>query len=401
MNIVVITREEFPFGGAATNRMLTYLPGLVSKGHKVTVLCTFLSQKDNAKLLNERGECNYHGIQIKYVAGRKPWPIGTKQYLSKALLVLRKWLNMRRYLISHKHEIDVVQLYSADVCLYKRCSKICRQLGLKYTIERSELPDIVKHKEKFIHTRKGEAYIQRSEKAFGLFDGWILETQTLVDYYSQFFSSHARYAIIPMTVDVDRFSVPKKDHPDYGKYIAYCGNMSEVDGISILIKAYSLVHRKYPTIKLVLAGESADVPSQKRLVVSLGLHNDVVFLGRLSRNEVPQFLADATVLVLASPTSDRACATMPCKVGEYLCTANPVVVTGLGEINKYLKDGDSAFLSKPDSPEAFAAKLDEVLSDLPRAMEIGLRGKQVAIDNFGSEAQATRIEHFYKELIKD
>lgn len=399
MNLVVVTREEFPFGGAGTNRMLTYLPGIVALGHNVTVLCLFLSNKENAKLLDKNGECIYDGVRIKYVAGSKPWPIGEKKYFTKAYLAYKSRKKAYSFLKTNRNNIDIVQLYSIDIKTFERYNKICRKLGLKYIIERSELPDIVKNSDKYNATASGKRYIRRSEKSFGLFDGWILETQTLLDYYSQFFSPNVKCVIVPMTVDVERFSQAKSANPRFGKYIAYCGNMSEVDGISILIKAYAIVHKKYNDIKLVLAGESSDVLLQQQLAKSLGLKDDIIFLGKISRDEVPQFLTDATMLVLASPTSDRSCATMPCKVGEYLCTANPVVVTGLGEINKYLKDGESAFLSKPDSSEEFALKMEEVLENINKANEVGLRGKMVAIENFSTNAQVLRIEMFYKELI--
>ena len=401
MNIVVVTKEEFPFGSAATNRVLTYMPGIAALGHQVTIMCLFLSRKENVELLDENGECVFNDLRIKYVAGNKPWPVGKQSYLTKAFLMLKARLMSKKYLSENRNDIDIVQMYSTDIVLYERYAKWCNKLGLKYTIERSELPDIIKNKEKYDHSNKGAKYIRRSEQAFGLFDGWILETQTLVDYYCRFFAPNTKCVIVPMTVEVNRFNIPKKFDSRFGRYIAYCGNMAEVDGVSILIKAYSLVKQKYPDVKLVLAGDSSAVPAQKQLVQSLGLKDDVVFLGRLSRDEVPQFLANATILALASPTSDRACASMPCKVGEYLCTGNPVVVTGLGEINKYLVDGESAFLSQPDSAESFAEKITEVLSDLERARSVGLKGKEVAIQKFGSDAQVKRIESFYKELKKN
>lgn len=398
MNIVIVTKEEFPYGGAASNRVLTYMPGLVALGHQVTILCLFLSRKENAELLDENGECIFQGIRIKYAAGKIPWPVGKKAYLTKALLRYKARRNAKRFLEQNKKVIDVVQMYSTEIELYERYGKICHDLGLKYCIERSELPDIIKYKERFDHSEKGAKYIERSEKAFSLFDGWILETQTLVDYYQKFFRPGTKCAIVPMTVDVERFTLDRSKTSKYGRYIAYCGNMQEIDGISILIKAYAIMHKNYPDVELVLAGESSDTPAQKQLADSLGLKDNIIFLGRISRDEVPPLLADATILALASPTSDRACASMPCKVGEYLCTGNPVVVTGLGEINKYLKDGVSAYLSKPDSAEAFADKLDEVLSDYEKACTIGLAGKDVAIKSFGSEAQVKRVEAFYKEL---
>ena len=399
MNIVLITKEEFPYGSAASNRVLTYMPGIVAAGHQVTILGLFLSREENVALLDDNGECVFQGIKIKYAVGKKPWPAGKKSYLTKFLLLHQARRNAKKYLEKNKDDIDIVQMYSTDIAMYERYSRICRRLNLKYCIERSELPDIIKYKDRFEHSEKGSKYIERSHNAFGLFDGWILETQTLVDYYSKYFTPNTRCAIVPMTVDVERFTVKKSSSTKYGRYIAYCGHMGEIDGISILIKAFSVVHSKYPDVKLVFAGDSKDVPAQKKLSSSLGLEDDVVFLGRISRDEVPQLLADATILALASPTSDRACASMPCKVGEYLCTGNPVVVTGLGEINMYLKDGESAYLSSPDSAEAFAEKLLEVLSDLDKARVIGQKGKQVAIESFSSEAQVKRIENFYLDLI--
>ncbi len=400
MNIVIVTREEFPYGAAATNRMLTYLPGIASLGHTVTVLCLFLSQNRNLQLLDKNGECYYEGITIKYPSGNIQWPIGRNKLLTKTFLFVKARLNALYYIWKNRITTDIVQVYSSDVSLYYIFGKLCKWLQLPFLIERSELPDFVKEKEKFSKTREGRKYKQKCERAYAFFDGWILETQTLVDYYSQFFSTHAQKVVVPMTVEVDRFDIEKNPITKYGEYIAYCGNMAEYDGVSILIKAFNIFHKKYPNVKLILAGDSEDVPKQKQLAESLGIKKEVIFLGRVSRDEVPQLLADATILALASPTSDRACATMPCKVGEYLCTGNPVVVTGLGEINKYLKDGESAYLSAPDNEEAFAQKLEEVMSDMERAKVIGNKGKEVALQCFGSDAQVNRIEAFYKKVIE-
>ena len=399
MNIVIVTREDFPFGGAATNRMLTYLPGLVAMGHKVTVLCLFLSREENARLLDSNAEYVYKGVCIKYIAGRKRWPVGEKKYLTKIVLLIKERFCSYYYLFRNRRVIDLIQVYASETSIYERFGKWCRRFDIKYMIERSELPAIFKYRERYKETSKGRLFVRRTEKAYGLFDGWILETQILVDYYSKFFASNAKCLIVPMTVEVDRFAIDKNPNPRFGKYLAYCGNMSEIDGISVLIKAFAIIHKKYNDVKLILAGDSSDVPAQKILSETLGVKDDVLFLGRLSRDEVPHFLADATALVLASPTSERACATMPCKVGEYLCTGNPVVVTGIGEINKYLKDGESAYLSPPDSEIAFAQKLDEMLSDISRAEKIGKKGKEVSLRHFGSEAQVKRIEAFYHELI--
>ena len=196
----------------------------------------------------------------------------------------------------------------------------------------------------------------------------------------------------------ERFSDVPKTESVYGNYIGYCGNMRDYDGVSILIRAFGKIALKYPTINLVLAGNSPDVENQKRIVEELDIKDRVFFIGRLNRDEVPQFLSNASVLALASPTSDRACASMPCKVGEYLCTDVPVVVTALGELPKYLTDGVDSFLAIPDSVDGFADKLEDALSDMPRANKIGIEGHRTAMREFDGEKQAERIIAFFESL---
>ena len=91
---------------------------------------------------------------------------------------------------------------------------------------------------------------------------------------------------------------------------------------------------------------------------------------------------------------------MPCKVGEYLCTGRPVIVTGLGEIPKYLQDGVSAYLAKPDNEEFFAYKLEEVLRDSVKANIVGENGRAVALQEFASPVQAGHIIAFFEVLLK-
>ena len=49
------------------------------------------------------------------------------------------------------------------------------------------------------------------------------------------------------------------------------------------------------------------------------------------------------MLVLARPDNIQAKGGFPTKLGEYLATGNPVVVTKVGEIPNYLIDGVNAF----------------------------------------------------------
>ncbi len=403
MYIPIIYTGSFPYGQASANRVLSYAVEMANLGQEVQVisLVTYdqpFTDEERADLM-KHAAITYKGVNVHYVSGRNFWPREKGKKVKKLWLYLKGVLRATKLLKRRKGEYKSVIMYGSSVFQYFWLSRVVKRNNAKLVVERAELPSIEQKKSRYEKSFTGRLLIHLTKKAFNKPDAWILETQHLVDYYIPLGKPNCPYLVVPMTVDIDKYSEPSKIFSPYSPYIAYCGNMSETDGISILIKAFSFIADKSPSYKLVLAGDSSAVPAQKRLVAELGLDNRVVFLGRIKSETVPQFLKNASFLVLASPTSVRSTTTMPCKVGEYLCTGNPVVVTNLGEIPKYLTDGVSAFLPEADSPEKFAMGLEKAMNtDKDTLISIGKEGYRVAEANFNSTVQAKRIVEFLIEL---
>jgi glycosyltransferase involved in cell wall biosynthesis len=405
MFIPIIYTGSFPYGDASANRILSYAVEMAKFGHEVQVmsLVTYdqpFTDKEREDLMR-CSAITYRGINVHYVSGADFWPREKGKKVRKLWLYLRGIIRATSLLNKRKGDYTSIMTLSSSIFQHFWFSYVAKKNHVKLIIERAELPSIEQEKSRYEKSFLGRLLILLTKKAFKKPDAWILETQHLVDYYIPLGKPNCPYLIVPMTVDIAKYSEPTKTFSPYSPYIAYCGNMSEADGISILIKAFSFIADKFPSYKLVLAGDSPAVSAQKRLVAELGLDNRIVFLGRIESETVPQFLKNASFLVLASPTSVRSTTTMPCKVGEYLCTGNPVVVTNLGEIPKYLTDGVSAFLPEPDSPEQFALGLEKAMNtDKDTLISIGKEGYKVAEANFNSAIQTKRIVDFLIELAK-
>lgn len=404
MNIAIIYGGPFPYGQASANRILSYAREMVKLGHIVQVHCLVtynqpFTSKQNEQL-TKNGIVDYEGIQCIYTSGLNYWQKEGQSFFKKLMIIIKGCIGSFKLLYKNRKMLDSLLLSGSEVYLYLFFHLVALVCKLKLIVERSELPDIYKKKEVLGRTIYGWLYIILSRYAFHKVDGWFVETTLLANVYRKWAKKDATFFIAPMTVELDRFIGLKKNITSDSPYIAYCGNMREDDGISILIKAFSLISHRYPSYKLLLAGNSEDVKTQMKIVEDLGIKKKVRFLGQINRDKIPQFLVNADILALASPTSERSIATMPCKVGEYLATGNPVVVTCLGEIPKYLKNGENAFLSEPDSYVKFSDKLDEVISDYYRSRCVGEKGKQVAIREFNSYAQAVRIVNYLETMKK-
>jgi glycosyltransferase involved in cell wall biosynthesis len=87
---------------------------------------------------------------------------------------------------------------------------------------------------------------------------------------------------------------------------------------------------------------------------------------------------------------------MPSKIAEYMAVKVPIVVTRVGELDRFLTDKDNCFMAMPDSIEDFAFKMREALN---------YDDKQSIVDNafltveqFGEENQARLLSFYLKKL---
>ena len=110
--------------------------------------------------------------------------------------------------------------------------------------------------------------------------------------------------------------------------------------------------------------------------------------------KIPDFLQKSAVLVLARPDNIQAKGGFPTKLGEYLATGRPVLVTTVSDIPIYIKHKQNGFLARPGSAVDFAEKLEDILSDYDMAERVGVEGKKLANTHFNNIYQAKRIIEF-------
>lgn len=223
--------------------------------------------------------------------------------------------------------------------------------------------------------------------------GVIVISQGLKQYYIDSGCSPERVHIVNMIVDTTRFDGLQKQPTE--PYIAYCGTASNnKDGVDQLIKAFAIVVKKHPDYKLYIIGST---PSKKdrfgnyELTKELGIENNIVFTGVVPAEQMPQLLKNAAILALDRPNNLQARYGFPTKLGEYLLTGNPVVVTSVGDIPLFLKHRENALIASPDDIEGFANQLCWTIEHPDEARIIGEKGKKVAEESFNYMTETKKI----------
>ena len=165
------------------------------------------------------------------------------------------------------------------------------------------------------------------------------------------------------------------------------------------LERISELSKQHPEMKLTLIGgfESAQTKDNVyKLIQTLSIKDNVIITGEVSSDEMPILLAESKLLVLSRPNSIQAQYGFPTKLGEYLMTKNPIVITDVGDFKMYLKDKHDIIYTIPDDAEDFAAKINWVLNNYSIALQIGANGKNVAMKSFNYKIEAQKLLDFTK-----
>lgn len=376
--MLYILNFQYSPNNAATNRLLAYYRAFDQMGVKAHVI--YVHPDRQYSRIDEK----FSNIQITYLWNKfLPYrgffgKLTYGRYVSRFLSMLKPG--------------DIVYTYSVSA-LTRACTQI---KGVKVYAERTEHPEASAGFPSSLAALTPEEHYETLQRLAGLF----VISEPLRDYYSSHGVANSKIEIINMTVDPSRFmKIHKTSCKD--RYIAYCGTASNnKDGVDELIKSFAIVAQQLPDVKLYIVGKT---PSKEQrfgnmeLVESLGLKDRVLFTGIVKSENIPQLLMNAEVLALDRPDNLQAKYGFPTKLGEYLLTKNPVVVTAVGDIPKFLKDGVSALIAKPSDAEDFSSKLIWALTHKDEAARIGRVGCSVAMENFNSFTEAQKIVKFLKK----
>jgi glycosyltransferase involved in cell wall biosynthesis len=389
---IILYPNSFPIGGAATNRIIHICKALNQEGNILKLYVTRPTEKRNNIQTTRTG--NYDAIEFCYVNKSIIWP---ERLINK---VICQFIGIiKTSIILAKEDYDIVLSYADYSFIHHFIYFLfvkARQKKIVYAID--EYPWSVIYRTNSIFNKLFLRFFYR------LFDALLIMTFKLMDYYSTKIRDGALMYHLPMTVETERFNSQVSSLKENPSYIAYCGydiknvgsTIFSKDGVDILIDAFAILSKQHQNILLYIIGESNEY--RFRQVEKLNLKEKVIFTGNVNRNDIPKYLCNAELLVLARPDNLQAEGAFPSKLGEYLATGNPVVVTKVGEIPLYLKDNWNAFLAEPGNVQSFAERMDYALSNPDLAKKVGIRGKELAENEFDYKRQGIKLQEFLNKI---
>lgn len=390
--LVVGDAFSFPNGQGATARVHAVARGLSAAGCRVRILITRPSERPSDRPLNRHARGVVGGVPFEYTSGSTILsPSFWGRRTAEAMGLLRTTLFAAQ-------GCDAVVIYTTgSVLLPLGVGLVARLQGAVVVKDASELP-FVYRRGTGLRGRYQRWYVARVQRTY---DGVIVISAYLDDYFRRVLRRGTTNLLVPILVDVEEFKSASSATLPEPHMILYAGDLGHVGEVEALLRVFAGLAVCHRDARLTILGDSARTGRRDelaRLADSLGLCGMVEFAGLIPRRDLPERLARAAVLVLPRAAGAFSTAGFPTKLAEYLATGRPVVVTAVGDIRRYLHDGQDAFLAPPDDEEAFLSRLEYVLDHPDEAAAVGLRGRGLARREFDYKTHGLRIARFLADL---
>ncbi len=150
------------------------------------------------------------------------------------------------------------------------------------------------------------------------------------------------------------------------KVLIYQGAVNRGRGLEMIINAMKYL----PEAMFFIVGEGDEEKELEKLVLKTSLYNRVIFYGRVPFEEL-KFLTMQADLGLSA--EEDICLnyrySLPNKLFDYIHAGIPVLVSGMPEMEKIVKERQIGKIISDRSPEKLAAKIRAMLSDDESVME--------------------------------
>ena len=222
-----------------------------------------------------------------------------------------------------------------------------------------------------------------------------------------------KVSVVPCGVDINLFTPKPKTEaratlqlPVHRPIILFVGRIEPLKGIDTLIKAISIVFQKTewrsetPLLLIIggtpedsLVANSHEVERLRILRESLGLTDQIVFMGSKPQESLPYYYSAADVLVVPSHYESFGMVAL-----EAMACGTPVIASKVGGLSLAVQDGSTGYLVPDRNPEQLAGKIEQLLTQPELARDIGQKAVEWA-RQFRWPLIAQRILEIYDELL--
>jgi glycosyltransferase involved in cell wall biosynthesis len=224
-----------------------------------------------------------------------------------------------------------------------------------------------------------------------LFDRIIIPSESQLNEFG--LAKHREKIVLATdhTVDLENFRIIRTIK-ERKKLVAYVGRLIEEKGVLNFVYSIPAILHRDSEINILIAGEGPLFDKILEYLTRENLNVHTKLLSWITHDRLPEYLNEAVLLVIPSFTE-----TGPMIALEAMACGTPVLATRVGYIEDIVKDGETGFLLRNNSPDTIAESVLKAVSH-PNLDRISSNARLVAEKQASHEKGVEDYSRFLKEL---
>ena len=389
INSAVIYQSPFPplEGGSGGDRRVKDLSIALSYYSNNTTLIIPEWHKINSKNIS------YNEFKIKY--------IGSFFNNIKFVNRLFFWYNLTKWIKNNNYNLVLLYMNTFECIPFIIYLK---RHNVKIIFEISDLNTKTSRGIKKVKHLLTENFIPR-------FSNLNIGISKLIKDHLNIYAPNIKSIIIPILADTDSFifDTNKKNYI-YEKYnlrntdiiFMYAGTFWKEEGVRNLILGFDIASKKLNNIKLFIAGKNIKNDNRfddiDEITKNLDSKSYIYQLGWISTDDLLSYYCSADVLAAPQKKSVFNTAALPTKLAEYSLMKKAIIVTNIGDVNKYFINNFNSILLDETDENTISNVILELAKNEELRIKLGENAYLTAIKYFDRKKQG---EIIFKNLFYD
>lgn len=201
------------------------------------------------------------------------------------------------------------------------------------------------------------------------------------------FICQCHYKRLPMDAPLRQDLAPNGE-----KLLVHVSNFRPVKRAVDCVEIFAEVKKQNLKARLVMVGDGPERSACVYRAEQLGVSDDAIFVGK--QTNISDYLGVSDVFLLPSELESFGLAALEAQACEL-----PVIATRIGGIPEVVNDGETGYLSDIGDTKKMASDAVKLLSDEELRRTFGTRGREVAIERYGTEKIIPQYIAFYESVL--
>lgn len=200
--------------------------------------------------------------------------------------------------------------------------------------------------------------------------------------------------VLPNGVEPDDYE-PVKRQP-LRSNIYYFGVVNTLDLIEDILRATPAIVRAVPDATITIVGGGSALDDARALVRKLRIAKSVEFTGWVNILDVQRYTRYGDVAVCYQPDTKTVRAASNMKVFQYMAMRSSVVVSDVGDLHTYVRDGRAGVIVEPAHTKSLAKAIIGLLQDDRKRTALADAGYKLARGEYAWKSRALLVDEFLR-----